>query len=281
MINAIKMDLYRLFHAKSLWIMLLVTIAVSVFMVTMTNFDIQLMKEDQNAFSDTVVGTEISEEGITMSFGFYTETNPQWIEGKIDFSDFFSTQLASGMFLAVCAIFASNFVGAERKHGFLKNIAGQMSGRWILVFSKFVAIAVQILCMFIVAIITMFVAGKVVWGEQFVLGSLASILQAFGGQYLLHIGFASFIIGLCIVFNSELSMVIGVLITCRVATLLYVAIDNFLDVDISKYMIEMNISTFSLDMSQSDWIRNIIVVMTYIIISFGLASLVMQKRDIK
>lgn len=285
MYNLIKMDLYRLFRATSTKVMLIVIVAFSIFSVRMTKVDIDSMGSTPTM---EVIGTTISEDSITMNYGFYFETMSEWTTGDIPFAQFMETQFSSAIFLVMLSIFVSIYVFAERENGFIKNIAGQLSHKWFLVASKLVGIAAMNFIMFAVISVVMFIAGKGFFGEQFILGSITELIKVLGGQYLLHMGFSSLIMALTILFNSSgLSVTVGVLLSAKVMTLLYAGlvklaeslkIDNF---DISKYAIEMNVTSFSINASQADIIRAMLVAITFIIISGALAAVAMQKRDIK
>ena len=54
MFNLIKMDIHRLLHSKSTWIMICFVIGLAVFSVTMTNSDIEFMKDDPAAVTETM-----------------------------------------------------------------------------------------------------------------------------------------------------------------------------------------------------------------------------------
>ena len=294
MYNLIKMDLYRLFRTTSTWIMVFVVIVMTVFAVGMTKTDIDMMKESQQ----DVVGEEVENtdgaitvegDSVEISIGIFSETKNEWANEKIEFADFMEVQIASGIFLVISAIFVSIYVYADLENGFIKNIAGQVQNKWMLIVSKMIAIAVQNLIMFMTLGVVMFIAGKICFGEQFVIGSLLDVVKVMGGQYLLHMAFATLVLALCIVFNSSgLSMTLGVLIGCRTATLIYFAINKLVqkvfdktDFNIGKYAIETNIYSYSGAMEHEAMIKALLLGVIYIVISALVAAMVVQKRDVK
>ena len=122
MLNLIKMELYRLFHSTSTWILFFFTISAAVFTVVMTKIDVSGMASR--------TGTEAEQAGeqeIDFAFGIYTETKEEWADGEVLFSELLGSELASGMFLILVTIFVSVFVHAEQKNGYLKNIADRKS----------------------------------------------------------------------------------------------------------------------------------------------------------
>ena len=46
MLNLIKMDLYRMVHTVSVWILLVFVLGIAAFCVSMTNLDLAAMEED-------------------------------------------------------------------------------------------------------------------------------------------------------------------------------------------------------------------------------------------
>lgn len=294
MFNVVRMDLYRMLRAMSTKILVMFVLMFSVFCVTMTKEDINIIKEDMVEQGVVPEKPELSagvagEESMDFSIGVYSQSSPEWVNGKIKFPEFLESQLASGLFLVLCAIFVALFVHAEQKHGYVKNIAGQLPNKWMLVCSKLVAVAAQMALMFLVICVAMFVTGKIVFGEKMVLDSVLDTLKVVGIQYLLHMGFASVIIALCMVFRSAaLSMTVGILIACKVPVMLYALGDKLLDkcfglqdVNLSQYAIEMNVTTCSLSMDAKDWVRSIVVGVICIVIFILATCSEVQNRDVR
>ena len=288
MLNLIKTDLYRMFHTVSTWVMIFVAIAVSAFTVFMTSVDLNVIRET-GTVNEIEPGLQIEENEVNLHVGIYSNTKEEWINGDITFAGFLEAQLASGFCLIVSLIFVSIFVHADQKNGYIKNIVGQLPYKWMTVLSKAVAVMVQLLIQFAVLTIAMFIGGKIGFGEQFVWGSTADICKVLGGQYLLHLGFAYLILCLCIVFRSvSLSMTLGILLSCKVVTLMYFGINYLLETvfkvknfDIGKYAIEMNVSSFGLAMESEDIARMLLIGVSYAIVTIAVASAVTQKRDVR
>lgn len=288
MLNLIKMDLYRMFHTVSTWVMIFVVIAVTAFSVFMTGVDLDAIKES-GTVNEIEPGLQIEEKEVNLNFGFYSNTKGEWISENITFADLLETQLASGFFGLVSLIFVSIFVHADQKNGYIKNIAGQLPYKWMPVLSKAVAVMVQLLLQFAIMTITMYIGGKIAFGEQFVWGNTLDICKVLGGQYILHLGFACLILCLCIVFKSvSLSMTLGILLSCKVVTLAYFGINQLVeavwktkDFDIGKYAIEMNISSFSIGAGAEDIARMLVIGVLYVLVTLILAAVVVHKRDVR
>lgn len=247
--NLIKMDLYRLFHTISTWVMLLVTIVAAFFCVALT-VDIS------DKYSSVVNILEMLFHG--------------------------------GLFMVLCSVFVTIFVNAEQRNGYDKNFGGIISHRGQLVISKIVAVAIEIMIVFILFASTIAVAAKIYCGNQFAIGSFRNLFTLLGIQYLLHIGFASAIILICVLTRSSaFTMVSGILISCNIMNIIYSlvnklihSISNTAEFDISHFMVDYNIFAYSLELSANDTARVIAVECIFIIISLACASIVIEKRDV-
>ena len=307
MINLIKMDLYRMVHSICTWVMLLVTVGIALFCVAMVNIDLEDMAENPQYSEETsqmgIVSfqievktqdaqeeteeTENSEE--EQQIGLYADSDPGWIEGQILAGDLISTQLESGILTLLCVIFAAIFFNGDQRNGFLKNIAGQYPNRGILVISKMTAAAVQILLMEIVFAMATGVTAEIIWGEQFVLGSLPQMLPFLCVQYLLNLGAAGLILLLCTLTRSAaFGMTAGILMIMGILLPVYSVIERAfaallpsLRLNISQYVLEGNIGVAGMEASSDILTRASMVGAVCLVLSVLLAMVIMKKRDIR
>lgn len=307
MINLIKMDLYRMVHSICTWVMLLVTVGIALFCVAMVNIDLEDMAENPQYSEETsqmgIVSfqievktqdaqeeteeTENSEE--EQQIGLYADSDPGWIEGQILAGDLISTQLESGILTLLCVIFAAIFFNGDQRNGFLKNIAGQYPNRGILVISKMTAAAVQILLMEILFAMATGVTAEIIWGEQFVLGSLPQMLPFLCVQYLLNLGAAGMILLLCTLTRSAaFGMTAGILMIMGILLPVYSVIERAfaallpsLRLNISQYVLEGNIGVAGMEASSGILTRASMVGAVCLVLSVLLAMVIMKKRDIR
>lgn len=284
MLNLIKMELYRLFHSTSTWILFFFTISAAVFTVVMTKIDVSGMA------SRTGTGAEqAGEQEIDFAFGIYTETKEEWADGEVLFSELLGSELASGMFLILVTIFVSVFVHAEQKNGYLKNIAGQLPGRWLLALSKLAALLVWGVCMFSLLSVAMAVAGRVCFGRALILDSVGKLFAVLGGQFLLHMAFAVLLMFLCTLSGSAaLSITVGLLISCKVTALLYSLTDRMMKsvfgretFDSGRYAIEMNIAKYMYAAEREEIVPMLLSAGVILTAAVCLTAVVLQKRDVK
>ena len=287
MLNLIKMDLHRLFRIKSFWIMIVTTILVSGFSVYMTYYDVTSRNDMVVDMTDMSV-SEVPPEEADVVFGVYVDTKPEWAD-KIDFTDLLNSNIAGNMLAILCVIFPPIFVNGDQKNGYIKNIAGQLNNRGMLVLSKLSAVAVQVLVIFSVFILSAAIMGKFCWGSELVFESVSDFAKVFGIHYLLHFSFASLVTALTIILRGAgFGVTFGILCATGITSLLYAFADIVLhkcgvseDFTISKYCIESCISVVSPDLSGGDLVRVILVGSVFIVASAVISMTVMQKRDIR
>lgn len=287
MLNLIRMDLHRLFRIKSFWIMTAITVFIAFFSVYMTNFDVTSREDTVIDLANASV-SEVPPEEADVTFGVYVDTQPEWADG-LDFTDLINSNVAGQLLAILCVIFPPIFVNGEQKNGFVKNIAGQLPNRGMLVLSKLTAVAVQVLIIFVAFILSTAIMGKICWGDKLVFESVSDFAKIFGLHYLLHFSFASLVTALTILLRgSAFSMTYGILCSTGIASLLYAFTDILLhkcgvseEFTISSYFIENCIGVVSPDLSGGDLTRVIAVGVVFLAVSALTAMTVMQKRDIR
>lgn len=280
MFNLIKMDIHRLLHSKSTWIMICFVIGLAVFSVTMTNSDIEFMKDDPAAVTETMEERPV---------GIYVEAQPEWVNGTIEIGSVVSVEMRSQLLAILCVIFAAIFTNADYKNGYIKNIAGQFPRREQLVASKFIVIAFQVLVMVIVFTISIVVSGYVMWGSDFYLGSVTELFQYLGVQYLLHLGIAAVMMLLCILtYSTAFSMTSGILLCSGLAVPIYSLISKAinglktgLEFDINKYILDGNITMLLYDSTSEVMVRGVAVGVAFAIVFLFISTIIVKKRDIR
>ena len=280
MFNLIKMDIHRLLHSKSTWIMICFVIGLAVFSVTMTNSDIEFMKDDPAAVTETMEERPV---------GIYVEAQPEWVNGTIEIGSVVSVEMRSQLLAILCVIFAAIFTNADYKNGYIKNIAGQFPRREQLVASKFIVIAFQVLVMVVVFTISIVVSGYVMWGSDFYLGSVTELFQYLGVQYLLHLGIAAVMMLLCILtYSTAFSMTSGILLCSGLEVPIYSLINKAinglktgLEFDINKYILDGNITMLLYDSTSEVMVRGVAVGVAFAIVSLFISTIIVKKRDIR
>ena len=297
MFNLIKMDLHRMVRTVSFRVMLLVTIAIAVFMVGVTSLDVSMAKDNleqakmqEEVLADAVkegeTVTDATQDGeVVVQVGITLAPNLTWVE-EVPMSDLINEMLNSGMLLLVCAIFVPLFVNAE--NGYIKNIAGQFPNREVLVGSKLVAVAVQLLILFFTYILSVVICGMIFFSDTWVVGNIGELLGCLGLHYLLCLAFGYLGVMLTLVSKSAaLPLTLGVLCSTGFMVLIYGGINLLVGMivensnfDISMYSLEMNTAIISPALSVEDLVRMIIVGVVYAVAAVLISVVVVKKRDV-
>ena len=281
MFNLIKMDMHRLIHSVSTWVLIIFSVLTAIFSIAMTNMDIQASKEEPAP----IIEDASSEELV----GIYVTGNPEWANGSIELGEVICMEIQSGLTAILCVIFAALFTCADYKNGFIKNIAGQYPRRGKLILSKFLAIAVQVFLLLFVFVAVTAAASFIFWGEKVYLASSLSLLKVLGVQYLLHLGVAAFIMLLSILTRSTaFSSTAGIVLCSGLTAYLYSGINQIVstikpswDFNMNNYVLESNMKMIGLDTVPTTLLQGAVVGIIFIIASIAFAMLTIQKRDIR
>ena len=160
MLNMIKMDLYRMFRTKSMyivWIVLAVAVLFTTFLCK-TDYD-SLNKEDA---SQQEQFTEPTAENINVGMMVTLPTEPG---EKVTVYDIFYANSQGKFYALFLVIFAVLFSTADIGSGYIKNIGGQVQKRGALIFSRSIALAVFMALTMTGAFILQAVANYIVFGD--------------------------------------------------------------------------------------------------------------------
>ena len=258
MIRLIKMELYRLFHAVSTYVMFAVVAGLSVLMSFTLKMDLDVMEKSafgaeagaesgtpaesfasgfadgwaseagepevegiaQSGMVSVTVNTETENvEGFAL--GFSSSADESWLSGDIDAGNLFISEVQSSMLVLLIAIFVPLFINAEQKKGYIKNIAGQIPGREMLALSKLPAVAVQILLLFAVFWVAHASASAIFFKGRLVFHTFGATVRALGVQYLIHAAWGCVLALLTMATRSTaFAMTTGILLASGVVDLL-------------------------------------------------------------
>lgn len=282
MFNLIKMDMHRLLHSVSTWVIIIFTVFAAVFSIAMTNMDIQASQKD----GTSAVSEDTSSEALV---GIYVTGNAEWADGKIALEDVISMELQSGLTAILCVIFAALFTNADQKNGYIKNIAGQFPKRGKLILSKLIAIAAQTFMILFAFAAVAAISSFIFWGDKVNIGSCIPLTKAWGVQYLLHLGITVLTMFLSILTRSTaFSATAGILACSGLTAYLYYGINQIIsnikpswNFDINNYVLESNMKIISANTVSDEILREAIIGIVYTVIFVALAMLIMKKRDVR
>ena len=278
MLNMIRMELYRMFKTKSLYVIWLVLAAGILFTTGLSADEMKTytMEEKQ------ATGQQKSDT-VNLGMDVTVPTKPG---DTVSVFDLFYGNI-KGKFLALfMVIFAVLYSTADMTSGFIKNIAGQVRDRRGLVFAKGVSL-------FVYTVLTMLIftgiqtISNALFFDELVFGPVKEFLQYAGIQTLLH--FALLIIVMCIAIvlrNNVISMMLSVCLCMNVLVIFYSFLDNLIakahikNFHVLEYTVTGNISFLETNVTAKMAVTALAVSIAFVIVMIEVCSTVFKKRDI-
>lgn len=283
MLNMIRMELYRMFKTKSLYVIWLVLAAGILFTTGLSADEMKTytMEEKQEMY-EYATGQQKSDT-VNLGMDVTVPTKPG---DTVSVFDLFYGNI-KGKFLALfMVIFAVLYSTADMTSGFIKNIAGQVRDRRGLVFAKGVSL-------FVYTVLTMLIftgiqtISNALFFDELVFGPVKEFLQYAGIQTLLH--FALFIIVMCIAIvlrNNVISMMLSVCLCMNVLVIFYSFLDNLIakahikNFHVLEYTVTGNISFLETNVTAKMAVTALAVSIAFVIVMIEVCSTVFKKRDI-
>lgn len=283
MLNMIRMELYRMFKTKSLYVIWLVLAAGILFTTGLSADEMKTytMEEKQEMY-EYATGQQKSDT-VNLGMDVTVPTKPG---DTVSVFDLFYGNI-KGKFLALfMVIFAVLYSTADMTSGFVKNIAGQVRDRRGLVFAKGVSL-------FVYTVLTMLIftgiqtVSNALFFDEFVFGPVKEFLQYAGIQTLLHFAFLMIVMCIAIVLrNNVISMMLSVCLCMNVLVIFYSFLDNLIakahikNFHVLEYTVTGNISFLETNVTAKMAVTVLAVSIAFVIVMIEVCSTVFKKRDI-
>ena len=281
MLNMIKMDLYRMFRTKSLYVIWIVLAAILLITTSLCKTDYELMTEKDAMKQEQVTEPTVDNINVGMMVTLPTEPGE-----KVTVFDIFFANSQGKFYALFLVIFAVLFSTADISSGYIKNIGGQVGNRGSLIFSRSIALSVFTVLTMTGAFLFQAAANCIVFGEL-EWGNTKVILSYFVAELALHYALVLICMAIAIILkNNVISMVIAVCLSMNVMTIVYgvinsaiqkIGIQNF---QIYKYTITGKLSLLPMNPSGNECLAAFGVAIVFIVMMISVSSVVFQKRDI-
>ena len=292
MLNLIKMEFFRALKSKCTYVLIILIALFSILNPIMLKLTITMMNnspEMKESYTSALDQSEQQQSDVNIGMSSYGSS--KWYADNYEFkiTDMSEELLNSGFVVLSLVIFTVIFVSAEIKHGYVKNMLGQIYKREKLVFANGIICILMMFAMTVISIIITSLTGVLLFNNV-VLGDVGNFCQYLLTKFLLYIAFASLIILLSyLVRSSAFAMVIGICLQMGIGSLVYLLISTVVNkvfkpdstFSMQKYTITGNISAITQDASEHTYIRAIIVALIYCTVFTFLACTVAKKRDLK
>lgn len=280
MLNVIKMDFYRMFKTKSLYVIWIAMALVLIFSTYMS----------ADEFRDTQIQQENSQEiqEITpedMNFGI-TVTLPTEASEKVTVYDMVFANIQGNAIGLFIVIFAVIFSTADLKSGYIKNIGGQVAKRNRLVWSKGLALFVYTILTFGIFVVVQTISNRIFFG-YLKFGNVGNMIQYLAVEIVLHFALALICMTIAMLIrNNVVSMTIAVCLCMNVMVMFYSGIDKILknivskDFHIFNYTVTGKISLLPMNFTNKEGLAALIIGVIFIGVMSVFSSVIFEKRDI-
>lgn len=279
MFNMIKMDLYRMFRSKSLYIIGIIFVAI----IFSTSAMVKFMTQDEK-MSQMIEQAQSSTED-KQNVGMSISINPT-SDGKVSVLDDLYGNVSGKAIALFLVIFTVIYASADYTSGYIKNIAGQVRNRAMLIGSKAVCLFIYTVMFFIVYVGIQTLSDTLILG-YFKFGNVSRFFTYLGVELLLHYAMVLLVMTITVIIrNNLISMIISVCLCMNVFTLIYNAVDKLIekigvkDFSVFEYTLTGNITSMLPAANTDDIVRCVVVSIIFGVLFVAAGSIVFKKRDV-
>ena len=312
MLNMIKMDVYRMFRTKSMYVIWIILLASALLTSFLSKIDYDAVNKEwerQQAVEsqadtdgqtvDVVNAQDIEEQqaddsnkeqlsqqntdnvNIGMSVELPTEPGK-----KVTVMDVFFSNAQGKFYALFLVIFAVMFATADIKSGYIKNIGGQVSQRGMLIVSRAVALALFTAITFAGIFVFQAVANMLAF-KYVMWGNWKEIIPYFLTELTLHYAFVLICMAIAVIIkNNVISMTLSICLTMNIMSIAYAFIDYVVNrsglhnFNVYRYTVTGRMAMLPMNAGREDVVSSMFVAAVFIIIMLSLSSYIFQKRDI-
>ena len=282
MFNMIRMELFRMFKTKSLYVIWAAMAACLFFANSLSAEEIQTysIEEKQEMYE-----AAMSDEDEDIMFGMYVTLPTKPGEAVSVFDGFYAN--VHGKFVALfMVIFTVLYATADITSGYVKNIAGQVKNRGNLILAKSVALLLYTILTMLLFTGVQMLSNAVLYNE-FVMGSGKEFFQYAVLQTLLHFALIMVIMCIAVVLrNNVISMMVSVCLCMNVLVMLYEVVDKAVtkmgikDFHVMDYTVSGKIVNLGMNAAPKTIGMAALVGIVFIVVMLAISMTVFQKRDI-
>lgn len=281
MLNMIRMELFRMFKTKSLYVIWMV-MAACVFLtngLSAEEIKTYSMEEKQEMYEAAMDGEESENLGMDVTL----PTKPG--EDVSVFDGFYAN--VKGKFIALfMVIFTILYATADITSGYVKNIAGQVRNRKNLILAKAVALLLYTVLTMLLFVGIQMLSNAISY-QKLVIGPGKEFFQYAALQTLLHFALIMVIMCVAVVLrNNVISMMISVCVCMNVLIMLYGVVDQAVeklgihDFHMMDYTVSGKIVTLGMNAAPKTMGMAALVGIVFIVVMLAISMTVFQKRDI-
>lgn len=283
MLNMMRMELFRMFKTKSLYViwMIFAVLIIATTALTAGEMNTYSLEDQQQNYEYTMEEQESGQVNLGMDV-----TPPTKPGEQVSVFDMFFANIKGKVVAVFMIIFTILYSTADITSGFVKNIAGQVKNRSLLVCAKAVSLFLYTVLTMALFFIVQAASNKVCFHE-FVLGDKKEFALYFLLQTMLH--FALLMIVMCIALlirNNVVSIVIGICLCMNALIIFYSFIDRAIakagmeNFHMINYTVSGKITLLGMNITSEMAVTSLLVAIVFAAAAICLGSFVFKKRDI-
>lgn len=276
MFNMIKMDLYRMFHTKALYVIWIIFAAAVFFTTYMSKMEYEWIQEQ----------TEVQEqesENINLGMAVTLPTQPG--EEVTVFDQVYAN--LQGKFIALFfMIFTVLFSSADLGSGYIKNIGGQVKNRTGLILSKAAALFVFTVLSMLLYLICQTICQGICFGSV-AWGSIPDSIKYIGVQTCLHYALVLICMAIAVIVKyNVISMTLSVCLSMNIMVILYGFLDKLIekagvsDFHVIEHTVTGKIALLSMSVDGKEIMLAVITSAVFAAVAAILTGIVFGRRDI-
>lgn len=276
MFNMIKMDLYRMFHTKALYVIWIILAAAVFFTTYMSKVEYEWIQEQ----------TEVQEqESENLNLGMAVTLPTQPGEEVTVFDQVYAN--LQGKFIALFfMIFTVLFSSADLGSGYIKNIGGQVKNRAGLILSKAAALFVFTVLSMLLYLICQTICQGICFGSV-EWGSIPDSIKYIGVQTCLHYALVLICMAIAVIVKyNVISMTLSVCLSMNIMVILYGFLDKLIekagvaDFHVIEHTVTGKIALLSMSADEKEIMLAVITSAVFAAVAAILTGIVFGRRDI-
>lgn len=285
MLNMIKMDLYRMFRTKSLYVIWIIAAAAIIFTTAMSKIDYDMVQEEQQIAGEEQQADNVDQQEEPVNFGMTVEL-PTEPGQMVTVQDLFYANTQAKFIALFLVIFAVIYGTADLNSGYIKNIGGQVKNRGNMVVSKAISLLIYTALSMAGFVLLQVIVNQIIFGKV-ELGNTKEFFLYLGAQTILHFALVIICMAIAIIIRSNvISMVIAICLCMNMMVIFYSAADNMIhkagieDFQLIKYTVTGKIAMLPMGPTGTGCLKAAAVAVGFIAVMTTVSSMIFRKRDI-
>lgn len=293
--NAIRMDVYRMFHMRSFWVMAVLVLAVTYLTTTLTKTNLTAAENGTEAYfgqGETERETKgvsllVTEQEEQEEAGFGIHVNSSHFDAEdVTVGALFHENFSSMFCSLFMVIFAVLFTSADMNSGYIKNIGGQVSHRSILILSKSVSLFLYTIVFMLYFFVVQAVSCALIFG-YLKWGAWKELLPFLGMELLLQFAFLIICMTITMVIRSKVfGMTAAVCLCMGVSSTICMLLDKLakqylnLEVTLENYLVTTKIGNILPGFTANQAREAILVAAAFLVVMTVANVISTEKRDL-